>query len=235
MKQRTVASDGAAGTAAGGRARKTFTTVVFTAALLAATGAVNPASAQDGGSGASDPASGSASDSGSASASGSAPASAKVWPGPDPREGPGPLTVAGRTYPDDAQLPGMDRPDAPSEGADAGRGGPCAGETNGHRVKTYKGVREESTMPLRCGRWDSGSGWGKRKLDAKDRWSVWWDGMIGTTLQNPDDVVPAGTSKTYKSEWFEECNPEYRFIVVTETKTYGDGKQGVLNAYKQYR
>ncbi|MGI5352192.1 hypothetical protein ACQEU8_28970 [Streptomyces sp. CA-250714] len=103
-------------------------------------------------------------------------------------------------------------------------------------MKTYNGVEQESTMPLRCGRWDPDTGgWGKRKLDAKNRWDAWWDGMIGTTLQNPDDVDRAGTSKTYKSEWFEECNPEYRFIVVTETKQYGDGKQGVINAYKLYR
>ncbi|WP_461009361.1 hypothetical protein [Streptomyces capparidis] len=217
MKRRTAAPHGGVITTVSGRAGRAAVTVAFSTALLAATVAVNPAFAEEG-----------------TAKHRSGTVTTDDWTGPDPHDAPGPLTEPGRTYPDDLAWPDDTQPDAISDGP-AGRGGPCDGETRGHRVKTYRYVQGENTMPLRCGHWTSGSGWGWRKLKTKDRWSTWWDGMIGATLQNPRDTRTQGTSKTYWTRWFEECNPVYRFKVLTETKTYGDGKQGVLNAYLEYR
>jgi hypothetical protein len=59
--------------------------------------------------------------------------------------------------------------------------------------------------------------------------------MIGATLQNPKVVDVQGTAKVYKTEWFEQCDPVYRLVVVTETSSYGDGKRGVITAYKKFQ
>jgi hypothetical protein len=34
---------------------------------------------------------------------------------------------------------------------------------------------------------------------------------------------------------FEQCDPVYRLVVVTETSSYGDGKRGVITAYKKFQ
>ncbi|MGA8995684.1 MAG: hypothetical protein WB441_15385 [Nocardioidaceae bacterium] len=72
-------------------------------------------------------------------------------------------------------------------------------------------------------------------MKAKNRWNTWWDGMIGATLQNPSNVVVEGTGKTYKTDWFYYCDPVYKFVVVTETSSYGDGKRGVITAYQKFK
>lgn len=151
-----------------------------------------------------------------------------AWTGPDPNDGP-PIEVS---------VPGEDDTwasdvDANAVGPTDPAGGPCSGATRGHVVKTYAGVAFEVTMPLRCGRWDGTSGWGWRKMVALGRWSSWYDGMIGATLQNPEGTSVNGTSRTYWTQWFRQCNPVYRFRVITETRSYGGGKMGVLNAYKE--
>ena len=154
------------------------------------------------------------------------------WTGPNPQNGPGPNSIAGQTYADDLNWPNDSQPYARPV---AGGSGLCADKSRSYRVKTYQHVQGEGSMPLRCGRWSSGSGWGWLKLDAKNRWNVWFDGMIGATLQNPRKVEVQGTSKVYKTEWFEWCDPVYRFIVVVETSTYGDGKRGIITAYQKFQ
>lgn len=156
------------------------------------------------------------------------------WTGPDPRLGPGPGSVPGQTYPDDLLWIDDSQPDDISVGTDGA--GPCKDKAKGHKVKTHKYVQTEGKVPLRCGRYSAGSGWGWRKLKAKDRWNVWWDGMIGATMQSPLSFVEQqGTAKVFKTEWFEECDPVYRFVVVVETSRRGNGKMGIITAYQQWQ
>jgi hypothetical protein len=88
-------------------------------------------------------------------------------------------------------------------------------------------------MPLRCGYYLEPAGWGFSKLVARGRWDPWWDGMIGATMQKPFETMYQGTSIRYKSEWFYQCNPIYRFVVIAENRTFGPGRMGVINAYQQ--
>ena len=67
----------------------------------------------------------------------------------------------------------------------------------------------------------------------KGRWNPWYDGMIGATMQNPAEIVYDGTSVKYISQWFPQCNPPYKFVVVTESRDYGGvGRMGVITAYQ---
>lgn len=158
--------------------------------------------------------------------------SVSAWTGPDPNDAP--LVEIPALGEDDTWVSDVDaNAMGPADGA--GTGGPCSGATRGHVVKTYVGVQFEVSLPLRCGRWDGTSGWGWRKLNALARWNSWYDGMIGATLQNPAGTSVNGTSRTYWTQWFTQCKPVYRFRVVTETRSYGGGKMGVLNAYKEIR
>jgi hypothetical protein len=43
------------------------------------------------------------------------------------------------------------------------------------------------------------------------------------------------TSARYESQWFPQCNPPYKFVVVTESKAYGGvGRRGIITAYEKY-
>jgi hypothetical protein len=112
--------------------------------------------------------------------------------------------------------------------------GACAHLTKGYLVKRYENVQVWGTMPLRCGYLDGSRGWGFAKMVAKGRWNPWYDGMIGATLQNPESIVYSGTSARYQSQWFPQCSPPYRFVVVTESRPYGSGRMGIITAYQQY-
>jgi len=91
-------------------------------------------------------------------------------------------------------------------------------------------------VPLRCGRWDETKGWGYRKLVAKGRWNPWFDGMIGATLQAPTSVTQSGTATRFQTQWFTQCNPVYRFVVVVESKLTPQGVvTGVNNANQQFQ
>ena len=126
--------------------------------------------------------------------------------------------------------------DVPAPG---GASGVCAGQGMSHVVKRYYGVAwGNGTVPLRCGLWNASvqRGWGYRKLVAKGRWNVWWDGMIGATMQSPASVTQVGTSTTFKSKWFTNCSPVYRFIVVVESRpTPQGGATGINNAYQKFQ
>lgn len=112
----------------------------------------------------------------------------------------------------------------------------CAGEPMRHVVKRYRYVQGLRPVPLRCGHFTNGQGWGYRKFRALGRWNPWFDGMIGSTLQSPHHVDPQGSARVYFTRWFVECTPDYRFKVVVETRHLpGGGRHGVMTAYKDFR
>jgi hypothetical protein len=114
----------------------------------------------------------------------------------------------------------------------------CAGQSVSHVVRRYVGIAwGNSTVPLRCGQWSTAAqrGWGYRKLVAKGRWNPWWDGMIGATMQSPASVTTVGSSTTFKSRWFTQCVPIFRFVVVVESRPTPQGVvTGVNNAYQKF-
>jgi len=126
--------------------------------------------------------------------------------------------------------------DLPDAGSSAGA---CTGEGMSHVVKRYRPVAWGSgSVPLRCGLWNPARhrGWGYRKLVASGRWNLWWDGMIGATLQSPASVTHEGTSMTFKTKWFTNCSPVYRFVVVVESRPTPQGVvTGVNNAYQKFQ
>jgi hypothetical protein len=113
-------------------------------------------------------------------------------------------------------------PPTENNGDDYGTG-PCASLKRSYQVKRYEGVQVWGTMPLRCGYHDGAAdrGLGFAKMVEKGRWNPWCDGMIGATIQNPADIKHSGTSVRYISQWFPQCNPPYKFVVVTESRDYG--------------
>ena len=124
--------------------------------------------------------------------------------------------------------------DVPAPG---GASGVCAGQGMSHVVKRYHGVAwGNGTVPLRCGRWTGTGGWGYRKLVAKGRWNAWFDGMIGATLQMPTSVAQQNSATIFRTGWFTQCNPVYRFVVVVEARMTPQGViSGINNAYQQYK
>ena len=120
---------------------------------------------------------------------------------------------------------------------DPGSAGACASKGMSDLVKRYRPVAwGNGSVPLRCGRWNGTSGWGYRKLVAKGRWNPWFDGMIGMTLGLPTTVGQQGTATIFKSRWFTECSPVYRFVVVVEARPTPQGViSGVNNAYQQFK
>lgn len=153
------------------------------------------------------------------------------WTGPDPTWGPPPphaLTSLAVAIGED-DPPDYSNPDGLSTG-------PCSLLPRHYNVKQYGAVAIHGTMPLRCGYFNGTKGFGFAKLSAKGRWDPWWDGMIGATLQNPQGgVVQDGTSFKYRTRWFYECTPVYRFIVVTDVRPYGPGRMGIITAYQQWQ
>jgi hypothetical protein len=126
--------------------------------------------------------------------------------------------------------------DLPDAGSSAG---PCAGKGMSHVVRRYRPVAwGDGSAPLRCGLWIPAThrGWGYPKLVANGRWNVWWDGMIGATLEAPVSVKHDGTSTTFKTKWFTNCSPVYRFVVVVESRPTPQGVvTGVNNAYQKFQ
>ena len=124
--------------------------------------------------------------------------------------------------------------DLPDPGSSAGV---CAGQNASHLVKRYYPVAWGSgSVPLRCGRWDGSSGWGFRKLIAKGRWNPWYDGMIGATMHAPTSVTHEGTSTAFRTRWFTNCSPVYRFVVIVESRRTPQGVvRGIITAYQEVR
>lgn len=124
--------------------------------------------------------------------------------------------------------------DVPDPGSSAGL---CAGKGMSHVVKRYRPVAwGNGTVPLRCGRWNGTSGWGYRKLVAKGRWNVWFDGMIGATLESPTSVGQQGSATIFRTQWFTQCVPIYRFVVIVESRLTPQGVvSGVNNAYQDFK
>jgi hypothetical protein len=112
--------------------------------------------------------------------------------------------------------------------------GPCADRHRWHAVRHYHATGLGS-VALRCGKWEPPKGWGYRKLVAKGRWNTWYDGMIGAVLET-GEMEHQGAGLVYRSPWFTYCNPDYRFVVLVDTRTFGhDRARGVITAYKQFR
>lgn len=133
----------------------------------------------------------------------------------------GTLVEAG---PASAELPGP-----------GGSAGACAGKGMSHVVKRYRPVGwGTGGVPLRCGRWNGTRGWGYRKLVAKGRWNPWFDGMIGATLVTPRSVSHQGSATIFKTKWFTQCTPVYRFVVVVESRLTPQGvPSGINNVYQR--
>jgi hypothetical protein len=115
--------------------------------------------------------------------------------------------------------------------------GVCSGQNQSHLVKRYYPVAwGNGHVPLRCGRWDGSSGWGYRKLLAKGRWNIWYDGMIGATMHAPTKVTHEGTSTAFRTQWFTNCSPVYRFVVIVESRRTPQGvARGIITAYQEVR
>ena len=126
--------------------------------------------------------------------------------------------------------------DTPVDSAPVGDGTPqiCAGQSNDHIHKWYV-ARNGIRVPLRCGRWDGKKGFGVRKLVAKDRWNTWYRGMITLTLRSPHQVTREGTTWIYQSRTFIDCDPQYHFRIVVQTKKIGGTKRmrGIITAYQK--
>lgn len=63
--------------------------------------------------------------------------------------------------------------------------------------------------------------------------------MIAATVENPDhtDIQNQGTSEVFYTQWFTQCNPEYRFKVVADYRGFNGGPKmiGIITAYKEFR
>lgn len=123
----------------------------------------------------------------------------------------------------------------PTQSATFQRTDPCLDQDASKRVKTYRQVISLGKVPLRCGQCVNGRGWGLRKLVAKARWNIWFDSMIGATLQSPKKVRHEGTAYVYRTRWFTECDPVYRFKVVVETRAKDGKKMGIVTAFQDFR
>lgn len=121
---------------------------------------------------------------------------------------------------------------APAEAA-----GACA-DRSMNSIKRYYDTRA-GKVPLRCGfhNYAKNKGFGVRHLEARGRYNVWYRGMIGATLGNPLTITREGTTFIYRTNYFEDCDPVYRFKVIVQTKNVGGTKlmRGVITAYKEKR
>lgn len=59
--------------------------------------------------------------------------------------------------------------------------------------------------------------------------------MISVVQDNGEAEVQ-GTTVVHRSGWFTYCNPEYRFVVVVDTRSFDHpALRGVITAYKKVR
>jgi hypothetical protein len=112
----------------------------------------------------------------------------------------------------------------------------CLTEPESTKKKTYRSVATLGKVALRCGRYSNGRGWGYRKLVGTGRWNIWFDSMIGATLQSPKRIERDGTTYVFLTRWFKECDPVYRFRVVVQTRSYGTKKHmGIITTYQKFK
>ena len=94
-------------------------------------------------------------------------------------------------------------------------------------------------VPLRCGFHNHAKdrGFGVRHLEARGRYNVWHQGMIGATLATPKSIKREGTTFVYRTKYFTDCDPVYRFKVIVQTKNVGGTRlmRGVITAYQEWK
>ncbi len=61
--------------------------------------------------------------------------------------------------------------------------------------------------------------------------------MIGATLVAPASISRDGTTFVYRTKYFTDGNPVYRFKFIVQTKNIGGTRlmRGVITAYKEKR
>ena len=105
-------------------------------------------------------------------------------------------------------------------------------------IKRYYSTKA-GKVPLRCGFQNhrKNKGFGVRHLEARGRYNVWYQGMIGATLASPASIKRDRTTFVYRTRFFTECDPVYRFKVIVQTDNIGRTKlmRGVITAYKEWR
>lgn len=115
--------------------------------------------------------------------------------------------------------------------------GAC-GDRSMNSIKRYYETRA-GRVPLRCGfhNFAKNKGFGVRHLEARGRYNVWYQGMIGATLAAPASIRRNDTTFVYRTKYFTECDPVYRFKVIVQTKNVGGTRlmRGVITAYKELR
>lgn len=117
-----------------------------------------------------------------------------------------------------------------------GGGGPCAPDVSNWTVVRWFESSRSGPVPLRCGQWDGGRGWGYRKAVAKARWNPWYRDMMGAVLGAPTSMRVEGTTHLYFSSWFTYCDPEYRFKIVVQTRTFGHRHmKGIITAFEEVK
>ncbi len=115
--------------------------------------------------------------------------------------------------------------------------GAC-GDRSLNSIKRYYPTKA-GKVPLRCGfhNHEENKGFGVRHLEARGRYNVWFRGMIGATLESPASIKREGTTFIYRTKYFTNCDPVYRFKVVVQTKNIGGTRlmRGVITAYQEKR
>lgn len=115
--------------------------------------------------------------------------------------------------------------------------GAC-GDRSMNSIKRYYPTKA-GRVPLRCGfhNHTKNKGFGVRHLEARGRYNIWYQGMIGATLASPASIKSDGTTFVYRTEYFTDCDPVYRFKVIVQTKNVGGTRlmRGVITAYKEKR
>lgn len=115
--------------------------------------------------------------------------------------------------------------------------GAC-GDRSMNSIKRYYATKA-GKVPLRCGFHNhaKNKGFGVRHLEARGRYNVWYQGMIGATLATPGSIERDGTTFVYRTKYFTDCDPVYRFKVIVQTKNIGGTRlmRGVITAYKEMR
>lgn len=121
--------------------------------------------------------------------------------------------------------------------APAQAAGAC-GDRSLNSIKRYYPTKA-GRIPLRCGFQNHAKNkeFGVRHLEARGRYNVWHQGMIGATLATLASIEREGTTFVYRSKYFTDCDPVYRYKVIVQTKRIGGTKlmRGVITAYKERR
>lgn len=115
--------------------------------------------------------------------------------------------------------------------------GAC-GDRSLNSIKRYYPTKA-GKVPLRCGfhHHKKNKGFGVRHLEARGRYNVWYQGMMGATLASPASIKRDGTTFIYRTKYFTDCDPVYRFKVIVQTDNIGGTKlmRGIITAYKEKR